>query len=115
MEKFDEFISELDFACDVKAVYAEFREEMPVSKAVTELKREFEDERQDEDDGPLFWLGLAAGMAESKELTEAVKKKALSYFTDEAFLERYGEMADFTADDVEELKAYFDASTGKAK
>lgn len=42
MEKFDEFLSELDFACDVKAVYAEFREEMPVSKAVTELKREFE-------------------------------------------------------------------------
>lgn len=115
MEKFEQFLSELDFACDVKAAYAELREEMPVSKAVAELKREFAEERQDEDDAPQFWLGLAAVMAESKELTNAVKEKALSYFTDEAFVERYGEMSAFTSDDIEELKAYFDSSTGKAK
>lgn len=115
MKKLGQFLSELDFACDVKAVYAEFREEMSVSKAVTEIKREFEDERQDTDDAPLFWLGLAAAMAESNELTDAVKKKALSYFTDEVFVERYGEMSGFTPKDVEEIKAYFDSSTSKAK
>lgn len=115
MEKLERFLSEQDLACDVKAVYAELREELPVSKAVAELKREFAEARQDEDDAPLFWLGIASAMAESKELTKAVEEKALAYFSDNAFAARYGEISGFTTGDIEEIKEYFASSIGKAK
>lgn len=115
MEKLERFLSEQDFASDVKAVYAELREELPVSKAVAELKREFAEARQDEDDAPLFWLGLASAMAESKELTKAVEEKALAYFYNNAFATRYGEISGFTTGDIEEIKEYFASSIGKAK
>lgn len=115
MKKLERFLSEQDLACDVKAVYAELREELPVSKAVAELKREFAEARQDEDDAPLFWLGLASAMAESKELTKAVEEKALAYFYNNAFAARYGEISGFTPCDIEAIKAYFASSVGKAK
>ena len=67
-----------DIACDVRDAYLELlRSGKSASSASKQLISDFSEERADEQDGPPFWLALAAVQHEHGRLQPGVKAKAL--------------------------------------
>lgn len=77
-----------DVRDDYKALLAEGYEG---PKATTRLLRDWKAELADEDDGPLFWLALAATQWKYGRLESRVKVKALKIIDNESSLDRWTE------------------------
>ncbi len=79
-------IFEDDFTLDIKDYYKQFKDEgVSVNQSVARLKKLYNDIILDEDFGPdlepLFYIGLAASLIESKELLEEIKYKAIEHIS----------------------------------
>jgi hypothetical protein len=81
-----------DVACDVRAAYRDLLADgLAGPKATKQLLRDFRDESRDHDDGPVFWLALAATQWELGRLEDAVKAKALDLIDSGTALDRWAE------------------------
>jgi hypothetical protein len=81
-----------DTACDVRDAYrALLADGYSGPKATTKLLSDWKDELVDEDDGPIFWLALAATQWQCGRLETRVKAKALKILDNESSLARWSE------------------------
>jgi hypothetical protein len=81
-----------DTACDVRDAYrALLREGYSGPKATAKLLRAWKEELGDEDDGPLFWLALAATQWQCGRLEARVKARALKVLANDSSLARWSE------------------------
>jgi hypothetical protein len=81
-----------DDACDVRDGYRQLvTDGLTGPKATKQLLREWKEVLDDEDDGPLFWLALAAAQWQFGRLEARVKSRALKIIADGSSLGRWSE------------------------
>jgi hypothetical protein len=81
-----------DAACDVRDAYREFvTGGLTGPEATNRLLQEWKEDLADEDDGPLFWLALAAAQWQCGRLEARVKARALKIVADGSSLARWSE------------------------
>jgi hypothetical protein len=67
-----------DMACDTRDMYyGLLRDGVPPKKATTQLLGEMEEELDDDEDGPVIILALAAAQWDAGRLDERIKRRAL--------------------------------------
>src|SRR5579872_3425612 len=84
-----------DTACDVRDEYRELVANGSTGAAATkQLLREWKEIIEDEDDGPAFWLALAATQWACGRLEDRVKAKAVKIIEKGSSLARWAEGGD---------------------
>ena len=79
-----------DLAADLRAEYEELMEAgMAPAEAVAQLVQNHPECLEDEDDGPVFWLALAALQVELGHLLQPVRQRALKVIEHGANLRRW--------------------------
>jgi len=79
-------------ACDVRDEWREYvGDGLSGPDATDKLLADWSDSLTDPDDGPVFWLALAATQSKAGRLEERVKSKALAIIDDESNLTRWRE------------------------
>lgn len=85
-----------DTACDVRDTYRKLLADGSSGPLATDhLLREWREIIDDEDDGPIFWLALAATQSACGRLEERVKAKAMRVIDKGSSLGRWAEGDDF--------------------
>jgi hypothetical protein len=83
-----------DTACDVRDDWRELiGDGLPVVEATEQMFAQWRESLDDPDDGPVFWLALAAAQWKAGRLEQRVKEQALSIIEDGSSLERWQEDA----------------------
>jgi len=78
MGTWDAGIFEDDVALDVRAAFEDaLSQGLSVSTATEKIRHEFAEQLQDDDDGPVVYLALAALQAEQGEVQPKIRNKAL--------------------------------------
>ena len=86
-------IFEDDFAIDVKDEFENAIEDgANIATATNQVLLAYEDVVDDEDDGPVLYLALAALQLEQGQLEESIKNKALAVIEEGKGLERWEEV-----------------------
>lgn len=84
-----------DFACDVRDEYRSLLESgASDAKAFKDVVAEFREDSKDYDDGPIFWLALAATQWKLGRLDDKVKTKALKLIESGIALKRWLERSE---------------------
>ena len=79
-----------DFACDVKDQFRDFLAETDdTSEAIIKMKDLHAESLEDSDDGPVFWIALAATAWKLGRLDESTKQQALTVIESGADLQRW--------------------------
>ena len=104
MDELIEFLENFDFAYDVRADYASFREEMGLTATIRRLREEYSEPLEDPDDSQIFWLALACAMAQNNELNEDVLRRAMKCLRSDALRDYAGELRTFSEDDVQSIE-----------
>jgi hypothetical protein len=81
-----------DLAMDIKAEFEEAIEEgLSVKEAIAMILEAYEDELEDEDEGPIIYLALAALQMEKGTIVKSIRSKALEVIESGQGLDRWKE------------------------
>lgn len=85
-------IKQDDYVCDVVNIFNEYLKiNADVNKTTLEVIKQYSDDIDDEDDGPLFWIALAESQWEYNEVQKEIYNKVEKIITNELGLELWKE------------------------